>query len=242
MATPRGERAGGTRSAVRLHPGCLSSSAEANPRTSRLVKAGAWYNQSSMAIFTARIERAIAVALRAHGSQTRKGDGQTPYVVHPVTVALILSRFTGDEDTIIAGLLHDTLEDTDLPPDEIAREFGDKVLHMVKDVTEPKLPGLSWDTKKARYLRHLQTAPQGSLLVASADKIANLISMITAHSTEGDRVWERFNATAAEKLVFYRQVYLMIQSAWGRCPLLQEFRNRLEEVERKVLRPQPSQS
>ena len=113
-----------------------------------------------MAIFTGRIERAIALAIRAHEAQVRKGDGQLPYVVHPVTVALILSRYTGDEDTIIAGLLHDTLEDTLVTADEIAREFGEKVRDTVLDVTEPDLPGLSWETRKARYLRHLQAAPR----------------------------------------------------------------------------------
>ena len=51
-----------------------------------------------MAIFTGRIERAIALAMRAHETQVRKGDGQLPYMVHPVTVALILSRYTGDEE------------------------------------------------------------------------------------------------------------------------------------------------
>ena len=113
-----------------------------------------------MAIFTGRIERAIAPALRAHEAQTRKGDGQLPYIVHPVTVALILSRYTGDEDTIIAGLLHDTLEDTHVTPEEIEREFGPKVRDMVQDVTESDLPGLSWDSRKARYLRQLETAPR----------------------------------------------------------------------------------
>ena len=80
-----------------------------------------------MAIFTGRIERAIALAIRAHEAQVRKGDGQLPYVVHPVTVALILSRYTGDEDTIIAGLLHDTLEDTLVTAEEIEQAFGEKV-------------------------------------------------------------------------------------------------------------------
>jgi GTP pyrophosphokinase len=79
-----------------------------------------------MAIFTGRVERAIALAIRAHEGQSRK-DGQLPYVVHPVTVALILSRYTGDEDTIIAGLLHDVLEDTLVTADEIERAFGEKV-------------------------------------------------------------------------------------------------------------------
>ncbi len=189
-----------------------------------------------MSIFTARTERAIAIAVEAHQDQTRKGEPTIPYIVHPVTVALILSRYTGDEDTIIAGLLHDVLEDTPLGEDAILREFGAKVLGMVKDVTEPDLPGLSWETRKARYLRQLERAPRGSLLVASADKIANLISMISSHAAQGDTLWDRFSMPPARKLAFYRQVHDMVRGAWPTCPVLREFRNRLEETERKLLR------
>jgi (p)ppGpp synthase/HD superfamily hydrolase len=188
-----------------------------------------------MAIFTGRIERAIAVAVRAHEGQMRKGDGEMPYIVHPVTVALILSRFTSNEDTIIAGLLHDTLEDTGVTEGEIRREFGQKVLDLVRDVTESDLPGLSWETRKARYLRHLQAAPRPALLVAGADKIANLVSMIAAHATQGDGLWERFHASPAQKLAFYHQVHAALRAAWPTCPLLQEFGNRLQEADRKLI-------
>lgn len=187
-----------------------------------------------MAIFTDRVERAVDVALRAHGDQVRESDGHTPYIVHPVTVALILSRYSNEEDVIIAGLLHDTLEDTSLPPGEIAREFGDRVLGYVEDVTEPTLPGLSWETKKTRYLRRLESAPHGSMLVACADKIANLISMVAAHAAHGPEVWQRFSAPPSHKLAFYRQVYVTVRAAWSRCPLLEEFKNRLEEADRKL--------
>jgi (p)ppGpp synthase/HD superfamily hydrolase len=187
-----------------------------------------------MAIFTGRIERAIALAMRAHEGQGRKGNEPLPYVVHPVTVALILSRYTGDEDTIVAGLLHDTLEDTLVTAEEIERAFGEKVRDTVLDVTEPDLPGLSWETRKARYLRRLQAAPRPSLLVAGADKIANLISMIAAHASTGDALWERFHASPASKLGFYRQVHSVIRASWSGCPLLQEYGNRLEEAERKL--------
>jgi (p)ppGpp synthase/HD superfamily hydrolase len=187
-----------------------------------------------MAIFTGRIERAIALAVRAHETQVRKGDGQLPYIVHPVTVALILSRYTSDEDTIIAGLLHDTIEDTLVTAEEIERAFGEKVRDMVVDVTEPDLPGLSWETKKARYLRRLQAAPRASLLIAGADKIANLVSLIAAHATAGDVLWERFNAPLTVKLGFYRRVHALLRDSWPGCPLLQELGNRLEEVERKL--------
>ncbi len=188
-----------------------------------------------MAIFSGRIERAIAAAVDAHQGQTRKGDGQFPYIVHPVTVALILSRYTDDEETIIAGLLHDVLEDTPWTEATIEREFGPKVLGIVKDVTEPELPGLSWETRKVRYLRQLERAPHGSLLVACADKIANLVSMIAAHATLGDTLWERFNAPPAQKLHFYRQVHDVVRAAWPTCPMLRELANRLAEAERKLL-------
>jgi len=189
-----------------------------------------------MAIFSGRIERAIAAAIDAHQGQVRKGDGQLPYIVHPVTVALILSRYTDDEDTIVAGLLHDVLEDTPWTEEAIEREFGAKVLGMVKDVTEPDLPGLSWDTRKVRYLRQLEQAPRGALLVACADKVANLVSMIAAHATVGDTLWERFNAPPAQKLRFYRQVHDVVRAAWPLCPMLRELANRLAEAERKLLR------
>ncbi len=191
-----------------------------------------------MAIFTERTERAIAAAVEAHQGQTRKGDGQLPYIVHPVTVALILSRYSDDEDTIIAGLLHDVLEDTHVTEEAIARDFGPKVLGIVKDVTEPDLPALSWETRKDRYLRQLERAPRAALLVACADKIANLISMIAAHARHGDGLWERFNAPPAQKLAFYRQVYALVRAAWPICPMLRELGNRLAEAERKLL-PRP---
>jgi (p)ppGpp synthase/HD superfamily hydrolase len=188
-----------------------------------------------MAIFSGRLERAISLAHRAQAPAGRKGDGVTPYIVHPVTVAMILARFTTDEDTVIAGLLHDTLEDTSLTEDEILKEFGPKVLQTVRDVTEPRLPGLSWETRKARYLRQLQAAPRPALLVAGADKIANLISIIAAGSAQGDALWERVDAPPERKLGFYRDVHEAIRGAWATCPLLQELKNRLDEAARKVL-------
>src|SRR5262249_3219646 len=160
--------------------------AQPPPRTTPAASAKLLYHRSAMAIFTDRTERAIAAAVEAHQGQMRKGGDQLPYIVHPVTVALILSRYTDDEDTIIAGLLHDVVEDAHLGEEAIERQFGPKVLGMVKAVTEPDRPGLTWETRKDRYLRQLDRAPRGSLLVACADKIANLISMIAAHSAQGE--------------------------------------------------------
>ena len=81
-----------------------------------------------------RVKRAVEVAKNAHEGQFRK-TGE-PYIVHPLAVKKILEEWGMDEDTIIAGILHDTVEDTDLTLDDIRKEFGDSVAFLVDGVTK----------------------------------------------------------------------------------------------------------
>jgi len=83
---------------------------------------------------TPRIKKAIEVATTAHEGQKRKsGD---PYIVHPLAVMQILQDWGMDEDTVIAGVLHDTVEDTSLTLDEIKADFGETVAFLVDGVTK----------------------------------------------------------------------------------------------------------
>ena len=76
-----------------------------------------------------RIQKAVKIATKAHEGQFRKsGD---PYIVHPLAVMKILQDWHMDEDTIIAGVLHDTVEDTELTLKDIEAEFGENVAHLV---------------------------------------------------------------------------------------------------------------
>lgn len=81
-----------------------------------------------------RLDRAIAVAKKAHDGQFRK-TGE-PYIIHPLAVKKILEEWGMDEDTVIAGLLHDTVEDTSLTLDDIRKEFGESVAFLVDGVTK----------------------------------------------------------------------------------------------------------
>ena len=81
-----------------------------------------------------RIKQAIETAKKAHDGQFRK-TGE-PYIVHPLAVKKILEEWGMDEDTIIAGILHDTVEDTNLTLDDIRHEFGDSVAFLVDGVTK----------------------------------------------------------------------------------------------------------
>ena len=81
-----------------------------------------------------RQKRAVELARKAHGGQRRK-TGE-PYIIHPLAVMEILTEWGMDEDTIIAGVLHDTVEDTDVTLDDIKQEFGETVAFLVDGVTK----------------------------------------------------------------------------------------------------------
>ena len=91
-------------------------------------------NKKSAKADSERVKRAVEVAKSAHEGQFRK-TGE-PYIVHPLAVKKILEEWGMDEDTIIAGILHDTVEDTDLTLDDIRKEFGDSVAFLVDGVTK----------------------------------------------------------------------------------------------------------
>ena len=81
-----------------------------------------------------RVKKAVAMATKAHDGQFRK-TGE-PYIVHPLAVKKILEDWGMDEDTIIAGILHDTVEDTELTLKDIEQEFGESVAFLVDGVTK----------------------------------------------------------------------------------------------------------
>ena len=70
------------------------------------------------------IEKAYELAKKAHGNQCRKSG--EPYIVHPLWVAIILANLEMDKETIVAGMLHDVVEDTEVTDGEIEKEFGKK--------------------------------------------------------------------------------------------------------------------
>lgn len=187
-----------------------------------------------MAIFTARLGRAIARILEGPAEPSRKGDPPRPAVVHAVTVGLILSRYTDDEDVILAGLLVHALDDPAATTETLEAEFGPRVAQMIQDVAEP-LRDLPWSTRTARYLRRLASAPNGSLLVASAGVIATLIALIGGRDHPALAGGQRAGSLE-EQLRLARGLYEVVRGSWPRCPLLTEFRNRLEEAERRGLR------
>ena len=148
------------------------------------------------------------LAVKAHEGQIRKGD-DLPYITHPIAVLTLLLKWDADEDTCIAGMLHDVLEDA---PDgqqeeyrsKIREEFGPKVLDIVEGVTEQDKE-LPWKERKKQYLEHLKTSSKESVLVSCADMTHNLAALTDAYRKQGEDVWKHFNAIKQWKVWFIDQ-------------------------------------
>ncbi len=190
---------------------------------------------------TQRIEQAIVRATVLHHFQKRKVSG-VPYIVHPYSVAFLLAHYTDDEDVIIAGLLHDVLEDTpEYTEDMLRDEFGERVFRIVKEVTEDytqaeKLNHLlrgdngAWRTRKERYLENLKNDTPEALLVATADKIHNMRGLIDEYQVHGEGVWHTFRRSAEDLAWFYTEADRVISERL-KHPLVEEMNKVLKDLQ-----------
>ncbi len=167
------------------------------------------------------IFRAIERATVLHHGQTRRITG-APYIVHPYAVGFLLAHFTDDESVIIAGLLHDVLEDVPgYTREMLEAEFGPAVAALVSEVTEdnaiydehPELPHSDRvRLKKEDYLRRLMDDSVGALMIAAADKICNTRSFLEEYPKLGSKFWEGYRGTPERYLRFSLAFNEIIQS------------------------------
>ena len=155
-----------------------------------------------------RFEEALIFAVQAHGAvkQERKGT-DFPYVSHPIRVAEILDRFGCSDDAVVAGFLHDTIEDANVTEDEISAAFGQRVAALVVAVSEPD-KSLLWKTRKEQTIAHLEREddPDVQALVA-ADKLDNVrLTTDTLRHLGQEGTWALFNAKRTDQHWYYRRV------------------------------------
>jgi len=117
-------------------------------------------------------------AMKAHAGQVRKYTNE-PYWKHPAAVSLLVFNAGGDENMIIAALLHDTLEDTATTYDDIVREFGTDVADLVLEVTDVSKPeDGNRAVRKALDREHLAQATPRAQTIKLADLIHNSASIV----------------------------------------------------------------
>jgi (p)ppGpp synthase/HD superfamily hydrolase len=177
------------------------------------------------------IDRAIELAVKAHEQQKRKGT-DTAYIIHPFSVAVILARAGCSDETIAAGILHDTVEDTSVEIHTIRREFGETVASIVESCSEPNKT-LPWEERKEHTVKSLQTASLDARLVSCADKLHNLRAIARDRNTGGDDVWARFNKGKDEQRRYYQRLVEVLcdrQDTGEYQPLFEELRKEVKRV------------
>jgi len=149
------------------------------------------------------LNRAIKFAVDKHAGQVRKGTN-IPYITHPLETMTILNAMRADTNLLIAGLLHDTLEDTDTSPNEILKNFNKDVVELVAEHTEDKTK--SWDQRKKYEIKELEQASKRVKMLVMADKVSNLRNMFLDYCELGDEFWSRFNAPKTKQAWYYSKL------------------------------------
>jgi guanosine-3',5'-bis(diphosphate) 3'-pyrophosphohydrolase len=118
--------------------------------------------------------KAADAAARWHVHQRRKGAAEEPYINHLLEVALLVAEATGGTDTnlVIAALLHDAIEDSEVPKELIADAFGEDVASIVLEVTDDKM--LSKETRKREQVETASAKSDRAKMLKLADKTSNL--------------------------------------------------------------------
>ena len=175
------------------------------------------------------IFKAIQYAVRAHSGQFRKGT-RIPYIIHPLRVAEILIEYDCSEEVIIAGVLHDTIEDTIITVDDIMRSFGKKIAELVEKVSETDKTD-TWETRKQHTIEYLKDAPMAILLITCADKLDNLRSIRKDYARTGESIWSRFNRPKNYQQWYYRALADVFMSRIDTEPAASLFQSFKREVE-----------
>lgn len=183
-------------------------------------------------IYTHNIQKAVQFSIQVHElnrpkRQLRKGK-DIAYITHPLTVGLILARAGASEEVIIAGILHDTIEDSHdehkVTAEDIKTQFGAEVASLVSNVSETD-KSLTWEERKAEALGHIKNFSNDSLLVKSGDIISNATELIEDHRRDGDAVFERFNAGKENILQYQLKLIGVIIEKWCDSPLVEDLQN-----------------
>ena len=189
------------------------------------------------------INHAFAFAAKHHDQQVRKGT-KLPYLTHPANVAVILTRYGQDDRTVVAGILHDVVEDCvrdgftrEMLEQRIGDKFGSDVLETVLAVTYRRQDedgvDLSGSEKKQDYLERLASASDSARWVCAADKLHNVSSILADldRTMDSAAIWNRFSGGRSATIEWYRAVYDRLAEVGFRGEIMSELGRVTAELE-----------
>jgi (p)ppGpp synthase/HD superfamily hydrolase len=176
-------------------------------------------------MFSDKIEKAIRLASLAHHGQFRK-DGKTPYVSHCFSVGYILKEYDFSDDVVIAGILHDTLEDTSLEGEIIKKEFGENVYNLVIVLTDKDV--FSEIERRQSQIEKFRTASDEIKAIKAADILHNVYSFLV-YLEEGVDIWKEFGISRDEQIKWYEKRVESLENGWDH-PMTKIIRKYIERL------------
>ena len=190
------------------------------------------------------INHALAFAAKHHDRQVRKGT-KLPYLTHPANVAVILTRYGSSNETVVAGILHDVIEDCvrdgytrEMLEQRIGDKFGPRVLETVLAVTYRRHDDdgveLSSEDRKADYLERLSEANEEARWVCAADTVHNASSIVSdlRRTVDPETVWSRFGGGKAATARWYREVHERLRAVGFDAPIMAELNSVSSELQK----------
>jgi (p)ppGpp synthase/HD superfamily hydrolase len=138
----------------------------------------------------------------------RKGL-DVPYITHVVQVSAILAQYRCSQEVVLAGLLHDVVEDTGVSIADLQRQFGPRVAALVAGVTEQKRNDageIPWEERKAAQIAHLYEAEADVVALKAADALHNIDSIRRDLRVRGSSLWSSFKRGREAQLRYYQDI------------------------------------
>lgn len=150
-----------------------------------------------------RLNKAIEFSVGKHAGQRRKGSS-LPYIVHPLETMQILLSMDADCSLLMAGVLHDVVEDTDTTIEMLKELFGEEVAELVGGHSEDK--SKSWKERKEKDIEDTEKGAPRLQMLVMADKVSNLRSLYMDYQKIGEELWERFHAPKEKQAWYYSKM------------------------------------
>lgn len=179
-------------------------------------------------MWTKKEQEAVEFSFKAHKGQKRKGTG-IDYIAHPMTVGIILAKLEADKEIIMAGVLHDIIEDTNYKKRDIEKRFGEKVSNLVKEVSE-KDRDLPYIERKQRAAAKLLNVSEEAALIKAADVLANTMDLITDLEEKSDRAFKIFYCKKDEKIKQIERVVNILSLRLKKEEVINDLKDNLKKI------------
>lgn len=176
------------------------------------------------------IEKALMFAMIAHSGQIRKAKPEEPAIVHPIAVAEILRCYGADKNVIAASYLHDVTEDTKYTLEDIRKNFGEDIAHLVEVASEPD-KSKPWEERKKHKVETTKGLLLREKLIPTADKINNIEDIYRKKQKLGYKDFSAFNRGEKKQEWYFRNIYKsLVTNEDKQNPLFVRLENAINNV------------